>query len=442
MTHLVGKAVRIASLSVIAVLLLGVTALAAEEDMAVAIGATTGSSLRLRSGPSLDASVITMLDEDVPVAVLDDTLDGWYKINYNGNTGFVSADYMLIDQDNIFNAYGRVEGDGVNVRSSSSTDSEVLTVMNRSSIATVNGFEDGWYKITETEPAPGYSMKEPTTQEIYIKAGTSKSVTFENIPLSALVVYKYDSVTGEAVSNAVFQVKYLAGGSGTGGTVIGQKKTGLNGMCMWTGLNPGSYIVEEVDPADGYNIINSSETVYLADDGEQSVVTVRFNNSPNGSLLIRKVCATNPSVTLQNAEFKVTYADGTAFSLGREFSAQEKSPSGVRSISGRQLPPDGKSLSGGGVPPEGGSPPPSSSSSVMSSPVIGESYPSQSKGILKRILFRTRPLGRAFGWISILSTRAWTMSLSSSAGTMSSISRYALVTLRTCSAVRFSLPAL
>ena len=148
MTHLVGKALRIASLSVIAVLLLGVTALAAEEDMAVAIGATTGSSLRLRSAPSLDASVITMLDEDVPVAVLDDTLDGWYKINYNGNTGFVSADYMLIDQDNIFNAYGRVEGDGVNVRSSSSTDSEVLTVMNRSSIATVNGFEDGWYKIT------------------------------------------------------------------------------------------------------------------------------------------------------------------------------------------------------------------------------------------------------------------------------------------------------
>ena len=148
MTHLVGKAVRIATLAMIAAVLLGVTALAAEEDIAVAIGATTGSSLRLRSGPSLNASVITMLDEDVPVAVLDNTLDGWYKINYNGNTGFVSADYMLIDQDNIFDAYGRVEGDGVNVRSTSSTDGQVLTVMNRNSIATVSGFEDGWYKIT------------------------------------------------------------------------------------------------------------------------------------------------------------------------------------------------------------------------------------------------------------------------------------------------------
>ncbi len=148
MTHFVGKAVRIATLSMIAALLMGATALAAESDIAVAIGATTGSSLRLRSQPSLDASVITMLDEDVPVAVLDNTLDGWYKINYNGNTGFVSADYMLIDRDNIFDAYGRVEGDGVNVRSIASTDGDVLTVMNRNSIATVSGFEDGWYKIT------------------------------------------------------------------------------------------------------------------------------------------------------------------------------------------------------------------------------------------------------------------------------------------------------
>lgn len=155
MTHLVGKAARIATLSVIAALLLGASALAAEEDIAVAIGATTGSSLRLRSAPSLDASVITMLDEDVPVAVLDNTLEGWYKINYNGNTGFVSADYMLIDRDNIFDAYGRVEGDGVNVRSTPSTDGQVLTVMNRSSIATVSGFADGWYKVT-ANGAEGY----------------------------------------------------------------------------------------------------------------------------------------------------------------------------------------------------------------------------------------------------------------------------------------------
>ena len=169
----------------------------------------------------------------------------------------------------------------------------------------------GWYKIQELEPAPGYTIKEPATQEIYLEAGKDHTVTFENTPKNAIIVEKYDSVTHLALPGCTFQLRYLGGASGTGGTVIGQKVTGNNGIAMWTGLNPGSYIVEEVDPADGYNIINASETVFLADDGEQSVVTVRFNNSPNGSLLIRKVCATNPSVTLQNAEFKVTYADGT-----------------------------------------------------------------------------------------------------------------------------------
>ena len=171
--------------------------------------------------------------------------------------------------------------------------------------------ETGWYKIKELEPAPGYTIKQPDTQEIYLAAGKDHTVTFENTPKNAIIVEKYDSVTHEALPGCTFQLRYLAGTSGTGGTVIGQKVTGKNGVAMWTGLEPGSYVVEEVDPADGYSIINSSETVFLADNGEQSVITVRFDNMPDGLLLIRKVCATNPSITLQNAEFKITYADGT-----------------------------------------------------------------------------------------------------------------------------------
>ena len=169
----------------------------------------------------------------------------------------------------------------------------------------------GEFTIEEVEPAPGFQMKEPTRQTVILHGGESKTVRFENTPLNAIIVEKYDSVTGEALAGATFQLRYLGGTSGTGGTVIGQKVTGKNGTAIWTGLEPGTYILEEVDPADGYSIIQSSETVYLADSGEQSVVTVRFENMPDGILLIRKVCATNPSVTLPNAEFKVTYADGT-----------------------------------------------------------------------------------------------------------------------------------
>ena len=169
----------------------------------------------------------------------------------------------------------------------------------------------GEFTIEEVEPAPGFQMKEPTRQTVILHGGESRTVTFENVPLNAIIVEKYDSATGEALAGATFQLRFLGGTSGTGGTIIGQKVTGQNGTAIWTGLTAGTYILEEVDPADGYSIIQSSETVYLADSGEQSVVTVRFQNMPDGILLVRKVCATNPSVTLPNAEFKVTYADGT-----------------------------------------------------------------------------------------------------------------------------------
>lgn len=169
----------------------------------------------------------------------------------------------------------------------------------------------GEYTVTEVEPAPGFQMKEPTTQKVILHGGESKTVTFQNVPLNAIIVEKYDSVTGEALPGCTFQLRYLGGTSGTGGTIISQKVTGRNGTAIWTGLKSGTYILEEIDPGDGYSIIQSSETIYLADSGEQSVVTVRFENMPDGILLIRKVCSVNPSVTLPDAEFKVMYADGT-----------------------------------------------------------------------------------------------------------------------------------
>lgn len=156
MTHFAGKMTRVLLLSAITVLLLAGFAAAAESEQAVAVGATTGSSLRLREEPSTSASIVTTLDKGVAVAVLDNSIDGWYRIAYNGKTGYVSADYLIIDQDNIFTTYGRANGDGINVRSGPSTESEVLASVNSGTIVTVNGFEDGWYDVTCKYGTEGY----------------------------------------------------------------------------------------------------------------------------------------------------------------------------------------------------------------------------------------------------------------------------------------------
>ena len=172
----------------------------------------------------------------------------------------------------------------------------------------LTGLRDGWYKVTELEPPTGYAIKE-AAQEVYIKSGTGKVLTFENIPLSALVVWKYDSVTGEAVSNAVFQVKYLGGTSGTGGTVIGTYKTSANGSFTVTGLKEGTYIVEELASDSGHVIDSAPQTAYISGK-QQDVVQLYFGNSPKGSLLVKKIDSATHE-PLSDVEFFVTTSDGT-----------------------------------------------------------------------------------------------------------------------------------
>ena len=172
----------------------------------------------------------------------------------------------------------------------------------------LTGLRDGWYKVTEQEPPTGYAIKE-ATQEVYIKSGTGKVLTFENIPLSALVVWKYDSVTGAAVQGAVFQVKYLTGTSGTGGTVIGTYKTSANGSFTVTGLKEGTYIVEELSSDSGHVIDTAPQTAYISGK-QQDVVQLYFGNSPKGSLLVKKIDSATHK-PLSDVEFMVTTAGGT-----------------------------------------------------------------------------------------------------------------------------------
>lgn len=176
---------------------------------------------------------------------------------------------------------------------------------------------DGWFKVTELEPAPGYQIKDPATQECFIEAGTSKTLVFENTPLSALIVYKYDSVTGEPVANAVFQVKYLSGTSGTGGTVIGTYKTSLNGSFTVTGLKAGTYIVEELASDSGHVIDTAPQTAYISGK-DQDVVELYFGNSPKGSLLIKKIDSKTHK-PLSDVQFFVTESDGTVVGNGNGY---------------------------------------------------------------------------------------------------------------------------
>lgn len=173
----------------------------------------------------------------------------------------------------------------------------------------LEAIEDGWLKIEETQPAPGFQAPDNPVTEVYVKGGENKTITISNTPLSALVVYKRDSVTGAGLSGCLFQLRYLGGEvSGSGGTVIGTYTTSANGSFTVTGLKRGYYICEELESDSGHVIDTAPQSFYISGE-DQDIVTLYFSNAPKGGVLVKKVSSADNS-PLSDVEFFVTTSDG------------------------------------------------------------------------------------------------------------------------------------
>ena len=168
----------------------------------------------------------------------------------------------------------------------------------------------GWYKVVEEESPTGFSIQDDGVYEFYLEAGVSRELVVDNTPLSALVVYKYDSATKLPLEGARFELRYLSGEtSGTEGTVIGEYVTSKNGSFTVTGLKEGTYICQELESPDGHLIDSEPQTVYISGK-EQDVVTLRFGNAPLGSLLITKVSDDEKREPLSDVEVLLTDSSG------------------------------------------------------------------------------------------------------------------------------------
>lgn len=175
---------------------------------------------------------------------------------------------------------------------------------------TLTDVNRGWYKLVEESAPNGFGIQGSGVTEFYLEANTSKTVTVDNVPHSALVVYKYDAKTGKGLEGCRFELRYLSGNtSGTGGTVIGTYVTGSNGAFTVTNLKKGTYVCQEIE-SDGNHIIDREpQTVWISGE-DQDVVTLRFGNAPLGSLLITKLSDDSKHEPLSGVEFLLTDSSG------------------------------------------------------------------------------------------------------------------------------------
>ena len=128
----------------------------ATENMAVAtinrgqVVNVDGSYLRVRAEASTSSSILTTMTEGTTFDIISNS-NGWYKISYNGITGYVHGDYVkeLYLPSYEITTTGRVYDAAPNlrVRSSASLNASIIGFLVDDTTVSIVGTEGEWYKI-------------------------------------------------------------------------------------------------------------------------------------------------------------------------------------------------------------------------------------------------------------------------------------------------------
>ena len=176
----------------------------------------------------------------------------------------------------------------------------------------------GDYTVVEKRAKDGYRL-DNTVQTVNVEAGKTRKLTFENEPLGGLLLKKMDSKTKEPLSDVIFRIIHADGT--TVGTTNSEFRTDEQGYISLPNLEPGSYVITEMQAKPGYLLDDSPQTITVKD--HQTYVLEVFN-TPLGGLLIRKMDASTKE-PLSDVVFKITRTDGTAVGTSNgEYQTDEK----------------------------------------------------------------------------------------------------------------------
>ena len=170
--------------------------------------------------------------------------------------------------------------------------------------ATLNGLEPGSYVVREVE-APDGHLIDSTPQTFEIRVGQTEPVflVFGNDGETTLYIRKEDEQTRLPLADAVFELR-----KADGEIVERRLVTGPDGLASIDGLEPGDYIVKEIEAPPGYLLAEDPEQIVNLEAGETETVLFR-NNKPGGIAILKQDAISG--LPLEGAVFEVTRPDGS-----------------------------------------------------------------------------------------------------------------------------------
>ena len=115
--------------------------------------------------------------------------------------------------------------------------------------------EDGSYYAVEAEAAEGFRLDD-TPHYFEVERGKTTTLRVENTPVSAILIHKTDSTTGEGICGVSFLLYDDAN------TPIGQYTSDNEGYVLIEGLEAGRYYLRELEN-EGYVPDTQKRTVYV-----------------------------------------------------------------------------------------------------------------------------------------------------------------------------------
>lgn len=170
----------------------------------------------------------------------------------------------------------------------------------------IDGIEEGWFDIREITPASGY-IENDKIYEVYAESGKPGEITIKNTKKAGIYIEKVD-IEGNPIEGVSFNIFRFGEDTTIPNSPV---TTNEDGIAEITGIEPGHYQVQEVQPKDGY-LTNNKKYDLVVEEGIENITKIQIVNHRLPDLTVKKVDKKDPEKGLAGAVFEVKEVDGQA----------------------------------------------------------------------------------------------------------------------------------
>ena len=299
--------------------------------------AITMENLNLRDKASTSGRILTTIPKGKTVTILSEKDEnGWYKVSYDGKTGYVSRSYLTTSNSTPAVSKTGTATENLNLRDKASTSGKILTTIPKGKTVTILSEKDenGWYKVS-------YGGKTGYVSGSYLTTSPSGSTTIT-------------TKTGTATEN--LNLRNQASLSGKILTTIPKGKT----VTILSEKDENGWYKVSYDGKTGYAISN-----YIKEDDSNSEATESAPSKPtvsktgtttenlnlrNQASLSGKILTTIPkgkTVTIlsekdENGWYKVSYDGKTGYAISNYIKEGDSNSESTESTPSTPVPIEGQ----------------------------------------------------------------------------------------------------